>query len=198
GDGIEKTATYIKDILIEENIEKVHLVGISIGAILIQDFANKYHDMVSSLACFGAYDINNFDISMQKENGKAQVLMMLKSIFSIKWFAKSNKLISAHTEEAQEDFFQMNIQFPKKSFIYLAGLNGLVNKFSTSIRNYPVLIGCGDKDIPMQLKAVKMWHKLEPNSEVVIFKNAGHLVNMDAPDQFNETVIDFIKRSNLT
>lgn len=50
----------------------------------------------------------------------------------------------------------------------------------------------------MQLKAVKMWHKLEPNSEVVIFKNAGHLVNMDAPDQFNETVIDFIKRSNLT
>lgn len=73
--------------MIEENIEKVHLVGISIGAILIQDFANKYPDMVSSLACFGAYDINNFDISMQKENGKAQVLMMLKAIFSIKWFA---------------------------------------------------------------------------------------------------------------
>ncbi|MFI3202352.1 MAG: hypothetical protein R3Y54_12685 [Eubacteriales bacterium] len=44
--------------------------------VLIQDFANQYSEMVSSIACFGGYDINNFDVSMQKENGKAQGLMM--------------------------------------------------------------------------------------------------------------------------
>lgn len=194
GDGIEKTSHYIKTILQEENIQKVHLVGVSIGAVLIQDFANQYLEMVSSISCFGGYDINNFDLSMQKENGNAQGLMMLKAIFSIKWFAQSNKLISAYTPQAQEEFYQMNIRFPKKSFMYLAGLNSMVNKHVTK-RNYPILIGCGDKDVPMELKAVEMWHKLEPDSELIVFNNAGHLVNMDVPHEFNKTVIDFILRT---
>ena len=59
---------------------------------------------------------------------------------------------------------------------------------------YPILIGCGDKDIPMELKAVEMWHATEPNSQVMVFKNAGHLVNMDVPSEFNKVVIDFILR----
>lgn len=182
GDGIENTAEYIKNILIEENIHKIHLIGVSIGAILVQDFANLYLEMVSSL---------------QKENGKAQGIMMLKAIFSIKWFAQSNKLISAYTKEAQEDFYQMNIRFPKKSFMYLSGLNKLVNKHTTKTRCYPLLIGCGDRDIPMELKAVELWHKSEPESEVVIFKDAGHLVNMDVPNEFNKRVIDFIMQTKL-
>lgn len=194
GDSIEKTSLYIKTILQEENIQKIHLVGVSLGAVLVQDFANKYPKLVSSIACFGGYDINNFDLSMQKENGKAQGLMMLKAVFSIKWFAKSNKLISAYTKEAQEQFYQMNILFPKKSFMYLSGLDSMINK-SVTKRNYPILIGCGDQDIPMELKAVEMWHKLEPNSEVIVFKNAGHLVNMDVPIEFNKIVIDFVVRT---
>ena len=162
---------------------------------LIQDFANKYSQMVSSISCFGGYDINNFDISMQKENRKAQGLMMVKALFSIKWFAQSNKLISAYTEQAQEEFYEMNIRFPKKSFMYLAGLNNIVNKYTTK-RNYPILIGCGSKDIPMELDAIKMWYEFEPDSEVIIFNNAGHLVNMDVPHEFNKVVIDFILRAD--
>ena len=44
----------------------------------------------------------------------------------------------------------------------------------------------------MELTAVKMWYKEEPDSELVIFKDAGHLVNMDVPDKFNETVLEFM------
>lgn len=61
-----------------------------------QDFANRYPEAVQSLACFGGYDINNFDTKMQRENQASQTLMMLKAVFSIKWFAKSNKKISAY------------------------------------------------------------------------------------------------------
>ena len=192
GDGIDKTAEYIKGILDKEEIQKIHLVGVSIGAILIQDFANLYPDRVASLSCFGGYDINNFDVSMQKENSMAQMVMMLKAVFSIKWFAKSNMLISACTAKAQREFYQMNIRFKKKSFMYLATLNSLVNKHKTINRSYPLLIGCGKNDIPMELKAVEMWHFEEPESKVVIFENAGHLVNMDVPDKFNECLQRFI------
>ena len=163
----------------------------SLGAVLAQDFANRYPEAVNSLACFGGYDINNFDKKMQKENGTSQIRMMLKAFVSIKWFAKANKKISAFSPQAQNDFYDMNIQFPKKSFLYLASLNGMVNVFQTKSRKYPLLIGCGKFDIPMELQAVEDWKSREPQLKVAIFENAGHCVNMDMPQRFNEVMEEF-------
>lgn len=85
----------------------------------------------------------------------------------------------------------MNILFPKKSFMFLAKLNSMVNKYKTGKRNYPLLIGCGYFDIPMELKAIEQWKISEPDCKVVIFENAGHCVNMDAPQEFNITMENF-------
>lgn len=192
GDNINNTADYINLIMATESIEKLHLVGVSIGAILIQDFANKYPDKVASLCCIGGYDINNFDSNLQKGNSKEQLKLMLKAIFSIKWFAQSNKLISAATPIAQEKFYQMNIKFKKSSFRYLSALSKLVNQNKTSEREYPLLIGCGSLDNQIAIKAAKMWHESERNSRFVIFEKAGHLVNMDVPQEFNDVLIDHL------
>lgn len=192
GDSIEKMSEWISDILKAENIDKIHIAGISLGAVLAQDFANHYPDSVKSLACFGGYDINHFDGKMQKENSAKQMLMMIKAIFSVKWFAKANKRISAFTQQAQDEFYAMNICFPKKSFMYLATLERMVNKCKTEQRDYPLLIGCGKFDIPMELEAIKAWKDTEPNCKVVIFENAGHCVNMDAPQEFNKVMEDFL------
>ena len=196
GDSIDKMSSWIYDIMKAEKIEKIHIVGVSLGAVLAQDFANHHPDMVKSLACFVGYDINNFDMKMQKENSASQMLMMLKALFSIKWFAKANKKISAFTLQAQNDFYDMNIQFPKKSFMYLASLNNMVNKYQAEQRAYPLLIGCGEFDIPMELDAVKMWKDREPQCKVVIFENAGHCVNMDTPHMFNVTIEEFWTNGN--
>ena len=77
--------------------------------------------------------------------------------------------------------------------MYLAGLNGMVNKVKPQPRDYPVLIGCGEHDIPMELKVSEMWHNEEPTSKKVIIPNAGHLVNMDAPEYFNVVMLKFLK-----
>ncbi|NBH82870.1 alpha/beta hydrolase [bacterium C-53] len=196
GDTINKMSMWIFDILKAENIDKVHIVGVSLGAVLAQDFANCYPYAVSSLACFGGYDINHFDAKMKNENGAKQKLMMLKALFSVKWFAKANRKISAYTSQAQNEFFAMNILFPKKSFMFLATLNSMVNKYKTGQRNYPLLIGCGKFDIPMELEVIKAWKDREPGCTVVLFENAGHCVNMDVPQEFNKTMEDFWKGAN--
>ena len=193
GDTIDKMSKWISDILKAEHIDKVHIAGVSLGAVLAQDFANRYPYAVSSLACFGAYDINHFDAKMKNENSAKQKLMMLKALFSVKWFAEANKKISAYTSQAQNDFFAMNLRFPKKSFMFLATLNRMVNKYKTGQRNYPLLIGCGKFDIPMELEAIKAWKNSEPQCTVVLFENAGHCVNMDAPQEFNKTLEEFWK-----
>ncbi|WP_346938438.1 alpha/beta hydrolase [uncultured Clostridium sp.] len=162
--------------------------------ILLQDFANKYPSKVASLCCIGGYDINNFDTSLQKENSKEQMKMMFKAIFSIKAFANDNKKISAYTKEAQEKFYQMNIEFKKSSFKYLASLGSLVNKVKTQKRKYPLIIGVGEYDNNMAIRVSKMWAETEPNSKFVIFKNAGHIVNMDIPNEFNNILESFFKK----
>ncbi|MCM1542424.1 MAG: alpha/beta hydrolase [Blautia sp.] len=191
GDSIDKMSAWVYDILEAEKIKKIHIVGVSLGAVLAQDFANHYPDAVQSLACFGGYDINHFDIKLQQQNGASQMLMMLKALFSIKWFAEANKKISAYTPQAQDEFYEMNLRFPKKSFMYLASLNSMVNVHQAGQRKYPLLIGCGRHDIPMELTAVEMWKEGEPDCKVVIFENAGHCVNMDVPREFNRVMEEF-------
>jgi len=192
---MEETADYINQMLEVEKIDKINLVGVSIGAVFAQDFANKYGNRVSSLVCIGGYDINNFDVSKQKTNSKAQIKMMLKAMFSIKWFAKSNKKISAFTSNAQTDFYNLNIQFKKKSFMYLAGLQKLVNKYPKKQRQYKLLVGCGEHDIPFEIELVNEWADYE-KCDKIIFEGAGHCVNMDTPQKFNECLEKFLQSSN--
>lgn len=198
GDGIHKMSAWIQKILETEKIEKIHIVGISLGAVLAQDFANQYPEAVQSLACFGGYDINNFDAKMQKANSASQMLMMLKAIVSVRWFAEANRKISAYTLRAQKDFYEMNIRFPKKSFMYLASLKSMVNTHQTKPRKYPLLIGCGKQDIPMELSAVEMWKKREPGCSVILLEGAGHCVNMDAPERFNAVMEEFWRTGSVT
>jgi len=193
GDTIEKMSYWINMIFEKHNISAAYFVGVSLGAVLIQDFANKYESKVLSLACFGGYDINDFDPEIQKDNSKQQAAMMMKAIFSIKSFAKANKKISAYTPEAQEEFYNLNLQFKKRSFMYLAGLQNLVNKFPVKPRPYKLLIGCGEHDIPSEIKIVNDWAKKE-NCDTVIIKDAGHCANMDNPELFNACLLNFISK----
>lgn len=197
GDGIGKMSQWICRILREQKVDAVHIVGVSLGSVLAQDFANHYPRQVQSLTCIGGYDINNFDAKLQQENGTAQMLMMMKAFVSIRWFAEANKKISAHTPKAQADFYEMNIRFPKKSFMYLAGLNGMVNVHKPEPKAYPLLIGCGEYDIPAAHTAVKMWGETEPNAYVVVLEGAGHCANMDVPDAFNRTLQLFFENGKL-
>lgn len=196
GDSIEKMSDWINLIFLKHEIPSAHFVGVSLGSVFIQDFANKYENKVLSLACFGRYDINNFDITKQKSNSKAQMKMMLKALFSIKWFSKANKKISAYTNEAQTAFYNLNIQFKKSSFKYLAGLKKLINKYPKKQRQYELLVGCGEHDIPTEIEIVNEWAEYE-NCDKIILKDAGHCANMDVPQEFNACLENFLRKCSF-
>ena len=87
----------------------------------------------------------------------------------------------------------MNLEFKKSSFRHLATLSKLVNKYKTPKRDYPLLIGVGEYDNDMAKKASIIWHESEPDSEYVEFSGAGHIVNMDTPEQFNKVLKKVIR-----
>jgi alpha/beta hydrolase len=186
---LEDTAEYIKQIMEVEKIIKINLVGISIGAIIVQDFANKYPELVLSLICVGGYDCNNVDKEIKKNSGKGIPRLILKAIFSIKSFAKEQTKRAIYTKSAQEKAYKMFLEFKKSSFRYFPALDKLTNKYVTpSKRGYPLLIGVGEYDSDGLKEAAMIWHKKESDSQYIMFSNAGHIVNMDTPEQFNEVV----------
>ena len=193
GDAVTEMSDWIDRIFQKHNIPAAHFVGVSLGSVFIQDFANKYENKVLSLACFGGYDINHFDISRQKANGKSQMKIMCKALFSIKWFAKANKKISAYTSDAQDAFYTLNLHFKKRSFRYLAGLQKLVNRYPQKQRPYPLFVGCGEHDIPAEIEIVNEWAAYE-HCDSIVMPGAGHCVNMDAPQEFNVCLENFLRK----
>ena len=126
-DGIDNSSAHINEIMDIERIDKVHLVGVSLGSLIAQDFANQYPAMALSLCAVGGYDINHYDKAIEKEVGKQPLLFMARAIIATKWFSKANSVITAKTETAQKDFYEMNKMFKRRSFRYMATLNKIFN-----------------------------------------------------------------------
>jgi pimeloyl-ACP methyl ester carboxylesterase len=194
--GIECSSEHIKEILDIERIDKVHLIGVSIGSLIVQDFANKYPAQVLSLCSLGGYDINNYDKSIEKQQRKQQLSFMAKALISMKWFSKSNALQTVQTPEAQNDFYQMNLLFKRSSFRYLTKLGDIMNRYETVDRNYPLLILSGEGDVPLAIELAKKWNADEKDSNFLIIQNAGHCANMDNPDEFNKALEIFINSAD--
>ena len=75
----------------------------------------------------------------------------------------------------------------------MTGLNKLVNKYPKKERKYELIVGCGEHDIPAEIEIVNEWAEYE-HCDKIIFKGAGHCVNMDVPQEFNISLEKFLQK----
>ncbi|MEO6580290.1 MAG: alpha/beta fold hydrolase [Sphingomicrobium sp.] len=71
--------------------------------------------------------------------------------------------------------------------VWLANQEDRVRQICT-----PALILCGDQDLPTPPSLSREMHSLIPNSRLEIISNAGHLTNIEQPDEFNRLVDEFV------
>jgi pimeloyl-ACP methyl ester carboxylesterase len=191
-DKITATAKHIAEILQAENIDSVHLAGVSLGSLLAQDFALKYPEKVLSLTGLGGYNINK----EQKEIAKAQRSEMLKwlfkMIFSMDAFRRYAASVTVSDTIEQVGFYESAKLFTRKSFTVMSGLDNIIQERTSVQRNYPLLILVGERDLELAKNSAKQWHEDEPNSEFYIIEKAGHCANMDNTEKFNDIVMTFI------
>jgi pimeloyl-ACP methyl ester carboxylesterase len=57
----------------------------------------------------------------------------------------------------------------------------------------PTLIVTAEYDLEASKEVAKIMEKEITGSKIVSIENAGHAMNMDKPDEFNEVLIKFIK-----
>ena len=56
----------------------------------------------------------------------------------------------------------------------------------------PALIICGKKDVVTPVEQAEFLHDTIPNSQLKIIDNAGHMSNLEKPDEFNLHIVEFL------
>lgn len=58
----------------------------------------------------------------------------------------------------------------------------------------PTLVVVGEDDVLSPPDVARAMHQLIPASELAVLPGAGHLSNLEAPEEFNSAVVDFLER----
>ena len=175
-------------------IEKAHLVGISLGCIIIRAMDKLAPGRAESIILGGA--IVQFN---RKIKGLVSVAKLLNSILPYMWLYKLNAWIlipSKKHAKSRKIFVKEAIKLGKQEFRkWLSMSNEIKNnlqEFLVKEASAPVLYLMGERD-HMFLPMVSDLVKKHFNSHLEVIKNSGHVCNIDQPEIFNQRSIQFIK-----
>lgn len=174
-------------------IKKGHMVGLSLGTIVIQAMFEHYPDRIVSVVLGGA---------IVKFNVRSTMLIRLGSLVQnfvpYMWLYKLFAWIllpKKRHKKSRMMFVRDAANLCQREFIrwfkMTENINPLLNQFTSIQTNVPILYIMGDEDY-MFLEAVERTAKHQPTANVEIVADSGHVVNVDQPDQFNALSMNFI------
>jgi pimeloyl-ACP methyl ester carboxylesterase len=146
-DKIDFTVNHIDTILKNEGYSKAHFVGVSMGTLIAQYYSLHYPDKVQSMTILGGYDINADNKEISKAQRSENIKWIFKALFSMNSFRRYVSSVSVSQPVEQARYFEMASLFTRKSFLCMSGLGTILKQRDNIIRNYPLLILSGDKDM---------------------------------------------------
>jgi pimeloyl-ACP methyl ester carboxylesterase len=187
------------------NLGKFHLVGLSMGGGDALSFAIDYHERLLSLTLAGTaasgwkakVQFRNFPLDENGKYGRLNPgdLARQKGIDEVKrqWIQVTMANYEKQYPELKEILTEIMSDFSGKPW-----LDRMVGKypkrddlnFAPKIR-IPALIIVGQRDIIFRPLSIKL-HEVILDSRLEIVKNTGHMVNMEAPDVFNQNLEKFL------
>ena len=180
------------------NVAKAHLIGLSMGGRILQDFYPRYPDRVSSLVLCDTFP--GFDDSFTAEQREKFVRLRKQPLVEGKE-PKDIAPVVAKTligPNATDAHFQRLIDsmslLHKESYIKTVEATTYYDRVADLPNiKVPTLLVYGEED---KLTPVKIGERMQreiPGSRLTVIARAGHLVNIECPDEFNQIVLDFLQ-----
>ena len=184
----------VLEVLDKLNIKKSHFVGISLGTIVINQLVLKEPNRVLKMVLGGATLELNFMSRLMMYFAYAT-----KSVVPYMWLYRLYAFIvmpSKTDRESRKLFIKeakrMNQKEVERWFKLTPRVLPLLKFFKNIKTDIPILYIMGNKDY-MFLSSIKKIVKTQPNAILKIFKNCGHVVNIEDPEKFNATSLKFLK-----
>ena len=201
---LEKTQINFEDFnkqllnLIDElNINKIHLVGFSLGSLIARHFAAKHSNRLSSLVLHGSiykrsmeqkrFIENRFELI--KKSRSASRKSSLRRWLSEE-FIKNNKEIYDKIYAMLENIDHKNLLKAYKLFVFYEDDDDMINKIKTN-----TLVTTGQFDVGSTTEMAKNLSNQIKSSKYIEIKNGKHLCNIECARDFNKTIELFIDQN---
>ena len=189
---IQSMSNLILDCLEEKKVSKFHLLGHSMGGMIVQEMAKKKGDKISKLICYSTGAIGEMPgrfetVEVSRENLKKKGLKNTVRNIAKTWFVKGED--AKYFDTCIEVGKQSSIEAADNCLAVFKSWNGVDNL--KHIKNETLIIW-GDKDRSYNLSQAKTLEKNISNSSLVIFKGCAHNVHLEKIEEFNRTVFNFI------
>lgn len=179
------------------NIERAHLVGLSMGSRILMDFAPRYIDRVATLTlCDCFYGFAN---ALSPEKQQEYIELRQRPLLEGKTFADLAprliaSLVSPHCPtHIQEELRQSILQLRVDS--YLKTLRASTTFDQAHVLHeltMPVQLIFGSEDQLTPPSIGEEMIGILPNAELAVLDAAGHLSNLEAPGAFNNALRHFL------
>lgn len=193
----QSIAEDVLEVLDHLKIKTSHFIGISLGTIVIRQLAEEHPSRVKSMVMGGA---------ILKMNFRSQILMRLGNTFKYvlpylvlyRFFAfvimpnknhKQSRLLFIN--EAKKLYQKEFIRW----FKLTAEINPVLKWFRQQELNIPTFYVMGEEDYMFLPSVRNVVAKHTKSAQLFVIENCGHVVNVEQPILFNESVIAFIRQN---
>lgn len=177
-------------------IDRACLIGASSGGRLAIDFTLMYPQKASSMILVGAV-VGGFSFTKHFNTRGGHLPSDLKDNQKESlYYASDDPYEIYHENKAAKNKI---IELVKNNPIRIYGSQIIASQKTPAYKrlneiNIPVLILCGEFDIPDVHAHAGAINAGISNSRRIVIPKAGHLIPMEQPDLFNETVANFLKQ----
>ncbi|MDT5260687.1 MAG: hypothetical protein QOD10_5767 [Mycobacterium sp.] len=204
-------ANGMRDLLLMLGIDRVTVIGHSLGGGIAAQFAYQYPELVERAVLVAAGGVCS-DVSPALRIAAlpmgAEALAVLRvpgATSALRLFGRAAKTVLSTTQIGRDlpDLVELveRLRDPAALSAFSHTLRGVVDghgQFITMLdRSYlmesvPKLLIWGQDDPIIPVSHARSAHEAMPGSRLEIFKNSGHMPHHDHPDRFVETVVRFI------
>ncbi len=179
--------------LIREIGGPVHVVGISMGAMVALQLAVDFPELVKSIIVINSQD----EVLMNTRQARQAVMIrkVIPRLMGMKWMGKylGKKLFPEEDQEQLRELIadrwaENSVKDFIKSVNAIAGWS--VRKHLNTIK-CPVLVVASELDYT-PVEAKEIYVKLLPDARLEVIKGARHAISVERPEELNEVMLGFL------
>lgn len=183
------------------SIESAHIWGGSMGGMTAQQFALCYPKRVKSLIlastnCGGPHSNIMPDLEVYSTTERILELPLEERMIENLRLCVSQEFIDNNPGLIQQ-MVEAMMKYPIPTHGQMRQLEAVMSH-NTYERlpeiNAPTLVIHGDADRIVPVENARILASRIPNAELIIFKNVGHLVGIEAEEETNRIMLDFLRR----
>ena len=176
-------------------LDSPHVAGLSFGGALALEFHRRYPAVPVTLTLLSAYAGWAGSLSAEATAQRLRQALGLADLSAEEFVGTLLPTMFSNGTPAEviDEFGAAMLAFHPTGFRAMARASAEDLRGALPDIDVPTLLVYGDSDVRAPLAVAEGLHAAIPDSTLVVLREAGHLCNIEAPDEFNRVVARFVR-----